>query len=285
MAKTSKSRRNFIMIGAAAVGGAAVASAIELPVLLPQVRQKDDEIKQKDQEISGLQNTVSDLSRSVGFLSLNTKERPIVEAVAETMIPTDDNGPGAKEAGVVYFIDRQLAGSYGKSGGMYMKGPFLRPGQTGPITVDGVVYSKGTPAVGLIRGGAYYYHFNLREYWRRGLKSLQEYAVSVHGSNFEDLAAETRTQILQDLFDNKPTNFEGPTPIEFAFEMYDMVIAGFFTDPVLGGNRGMVGWELTGFNGTNEGFSDGYTPQQLMLSTESVRLKPMSLSDLQEGGE
>ncbi len=288
---SSKSRRDFIKIGAAAVGGAAVASAVEVPLLTSQTQQKDaelqqksDELKQKDQQIGQLQDQVQESSRMTGFLSLNPTERSIVEAVAETMIPTDDNGPGAKEAGVVFFIDRQLAGNYGKSGDMYLKGPFLRPGQKDAVTVDEVMYPKGVPAVGLIRGGAYQYPFDLREYWRRGLEFLQEYSVSSYGANFEDLSMEMRTKVLQDLFDNKPTNFQGPTAIEFVFEMHDMVIAGFFTDPIYGGNRGMVSWKLTGFNGTNDGLDEGYTPQELMLMKEPVKLKPMSLSDLQAGG-
>jgi gluconate 2-dehydrogenase gamma chain len=32
-----------------------------------------------------------------------------IERLAAQIIPTDDTGPGAKEAGVVYFIDRALA--------------------------------------------------------------------------------------------------------------------------------------------------------------------------------
>ena len=37
-----------------------------------------------------------------------------VGAAAARIFPTDESGPGAKEAGVVIFIDRQLAGPYGR---------------------------------------------------------------------------------------------------------------------------------------------------------------------------
>ena len=37
-------------------------------------------------------------------------EALIVAAVAARIIPRDDSGPGAREAGVAIFIDRQLAG-------------------------------------------------------------------------------------------------------------------------------------------------------------------------------
>ena len=72
-----------------------------------------------------------------GFLELSISEQALVEAIAETIIPSDSNGPGAKEAGAIYFIDRQLAGDYGRSGGMYMQGPFVPAGLNHPITVAG----------------------------------------------------------------------------------------------------------------------------------------------------
>ena len=43
-----------------------------------------------------------------GFTYFNTFQAEIVNAAAGRLIPTDDNGPGAIEAAVVFFIDRQL---------------------------------------------------------------------------------------------------------------------------------------------------------------------------------
>jgi gluconate 2-dehydrogenase gamma chain len=47
-----------------------------------------------------------------------------VEALTERIFPTDESGPGAKEAAVVIYIDRQLAGPYGRDRHRYTKGPF-----------------------------------------------------------------------------------------------------------------------------------------------------------------
>jgi gluconate 2-dehydrogenase gamma chain len=52
------------------------------------------------------------------------EEALIVAAAASRIIPTDDSGPGANEAGVVIFIDRQLAGPYGRDRYRYTQGPF-----------------------------------------------------------------------------------------------------------------------------------------------------------------
>jgi gluconate 2-dehydrogenase gamma chain len=199
------------------------------------------------------------------------------------MIPTDDTGPGAKEAGVIFFIDRQLAGDYGHSGSMYMQGPFVQPNQAGPITVNGITYAKGSSTARMGSGAYYQYSFNLREFWRYGLAFMQAYSNSAYGGNFETLSPDKQTLVLQDLWNNKPTNFTGPTPQEFFAEMHDMVWAGFLTDPIHGGNQGMVGWTLTGFNGSNTGnfYGEGLKITDLMVAGSPTRLKPASLAQLQ----
>jgi gluconate 2-dehydrogenase gamma chain len=51
-------------------------------------------------------------------------EALIVAAAVSRIFPSDDSGPGAREAGVAIFIDRQLAGSYGRDGFRYTQPPF-----------------------------------------------------------------------------------------------------------------------------------------------------------------
>ncbi len=285
------SRRNYVKYVSAGVIGAAAVSAVEIPVLYSQIGQDNAKLAQKDQQISQLNSQVSQLRGEVttamqgqGFLTLNPKERLIVEALAEAVIPTDASGPGAKEAGAIYFIDRMLAGNYGKSGNMYMQGPFILPNPTNPITVDGITYPEGTISPRLQAGTAYQYAFNLREFWRRGLTYLEDYSNSAYGADFETLSSDNQIKVLQDLFDNKPTNFQGPIAPEFFNEIHDMVTAGFWTDPLYGGNIGMVGWTLLGFPGVNNGQAQGYTDKQLMVMDHPVRLPPISLGDIQRQG-
>src|SRR5690242_3992518 len=47
-----------------------------------------------------------------------------VSAAAGRIFPSDENGPGAMEAGVVVYIDRQLAGPYGHDRHRYTHPPF-----------------------------------------------------------------------------------------------------------------------------------------------------------------
>jgi len=53
------------------------------------------------------------------------EEARTVSAACARIFPSDASGPGATEAGVVIYIDRQLAGPYGRDKYRYTKGPFV----------------------------------------------------------------------------------------------------------------------------------------------------------------
>ena len=96
---------------------------------------------------------------------------------------------------------------------------------------------------------------SLREFWRTGLTAVETYSNSAYGKNFEALTTAQQTQVLNDLYNNKPTNFSNIIPRDFFNELIFMSWSGFFMDPVYGGNNNMVGWKLTGFTGANMGDS------------------------------
>ena len=52
-------------------------------------------------------------------------EARTVAAACERIFPNDASGPGATEAGVVIYIDRQLAGPYGRDQYRYTKTPWV----------------------------------------------------------------------------------------------------------------------------------------------------------------
>src|SRR5262249_55482608 len=57
-------------------------------------------------------------------------EIDFVDAAVSRLIPADDLGPGAKEVGVTTFLDRQLAGHYGRATRWYMNGPWPKGTET-----------------------------------------------------------------------------------------------------------------------------------------------------------
>jgi peptidoglycan hydrolase CwlO-like protein len=245
------------------------------------------------------------LDSTTAFQTLGVNEAALVEAIAATFIPTDSNGPGATEAGVVYFIDAQLNGKYGASGHMYMQGPFIQHDLTTAITpseipriftaANGQAYTVGantTFSAGTMKtvpdnGMRYQYNFNLRYYWHLGLEAIETYANAAYGGNFETLSGANQVKCLQDLYNNVPTQaaFNDIVPSDFFYELFFMVYSGFTMDPMYGGNKGMVGWLLTGNNGVNMGnfYGEGYTTKQIMLMTSPPILKPASLGQYQKG--
>src|SRR3989441_10861889 len=195
-----QTRREFLKLGLAAAASAVTASAIEIPLFGSQNSSMQTQLNSANTQIANLKNRVNTV---VGFVSLSVTEQSLLEKIVETIIPTDAD-PGAKEAGVIYFIDRQLAGDYGQSANMFMDGPFVPPGQAGPITVGTQTYSAGSPKPRVGAGTNYQYPLNLREFWRVGLVALQAYANSAYAGNFDTLSSANQLLLLQDLWGTKP---------------------------------------------------------------------------------
>jgi len=95
-------RRQFLVLSAASIGGALVYSF--------------------DRKVSRL--TADDRTIRIPLRFFTEEEALIVAAAASRIFPTDESGPGAREAGVVIYIDRQLAGPYGRDRHRYIHAPF-----------------------------------------------------------------------------------------------------------------------------------------------------------------
>lgn len=98
-------RRAFILLSAKSIGGTLVYSLNRRPFLL-------------------YAQGASSLSIRVPLRFFTAREAHIAAAAASRIFPSDESGPGASEAGVVVYIDRQLAGSYGRDRYRYTKSPF-----------------------------------------------------------------------------------------------------------------------------------------------------------------
>lgn len=95
-------RRHFLTLSAATLGGVLVYS-----------------LDRKASLLSAQQKPVR-----VPLRFFTETEALIVGAAASRIFPSDESGPGAREAGVAIFIDRQLAGSYGRDSFRYTQPPF-----------------------------------------------------------------------------------------------------------------------------------------------------------------
>ena len=61
-------------------------------------------------------------SESGALMFFSPYQAAVVEAAAARIIPGNENDPGAREAGVVDYIDRALAGVYADHQGVYRRG-------------------------------------------------------------------------------------------------------------------------------------------------------------------
>ena len=66
----------------------------------------------------------SDLSIRVPLRFFDERSALIVAAAVARIFPSDETGPGAPEAGVVLYIDRQLASAYGRDRFRFAQPPF-----------------------------------------------------------------------------------------------------------------------------------------------------------------
>ena len=73
-----------------------------------------------------------------GWKYFTPQEAATVEAFVDRLIPADDLSLGGKDCGCAVYIDRQLAGPYGRFDGYYMAGPFQKgtkqQGPQSPVT-------------------------------------------------------------------------------------------------------------------------------------------------------
>ncbi|HEY8613063.1 MAG TPA: gluconate 2-dehydrogenase subunit 3 family protein [Roseomonas sp.] len=169
------------------------------------------------------------------WLFFTAEEGAAIEAIVDRLIPQDELGPGGKEAGCAVFIDRQLAGPYGRAEGVYMQGPF----PPNPLPTQGF-QSPLTPA----------------QAYRKGLTGLAAHvARNFGGRSVPQLSGEELDGVLSSL-EKREVN----TPEFNGSEIFDLVFSntmeGFFGDPIYGGNRDMVGWKLIGFPGTRYDYRD-----------------------------
>lgn len=98
-----------------------------------------------------------------------------VQAICAHIFPSDASGPGATEAGVVIYIDRQLAGPYGADKYRYTKGPF-----TNTVPEHGYQGKE-----------------NPRQVYRQGLQSLGNFTALSAAEQVKKLESIEKTHFFQ----------------------------------------------------------------------------------------
>lgn len=154
---------------------------------------------------------------------LDDSEARWLAAVCDVLIPEDDY-PSATQAGVVDFIDFQLATDYGIGNGLYLQGPF--PG--------------GTEQQG------YQFPFAPSELFRRAIAALRDEGMTV-----SDQPAAGRLDAVQRLSEREDMLTDEIGAKGFFDELWKLTNEGYFADPIYLGNRDYAGWRMVGFPGAH----------------------------------
>src|SRR6201996_8322265 len=141
-----------------------------------------------------------------GYLFFTASEAAIVDAFVDRLIPTDDLGPGAKDAGVTTFIDRQLTGPYGGHDWLYMQGPF----SPNPLPTQGL-QSPLTP----------------RQQYRQGLAALEAYCNATYNRGFVQLSADEQEKLITSMQKGE-ARFEHFSSKMLFSAIYENTMEGYF---------------------------------------------------------
>jgi len=157
------------------------------------------------------------------------REAAIVEAFVDRLIPPDPQTPGGKDCGCAVFIDRQLAGPYGRNENFYMLGPFQQgtkqQGPQSPLTAA--------------------------QQYRKALAALDEACRGKYGGKgFADLSDGQKDEVIAGL-ENGSFKLDGFDGQSFFTLILTDTRNGFLADPIYGGNKDLAAWKMIGFPGAH----------------------------------
>lgn len=197
---------------------------------------------------------MSDIQRVHSFLT--QPEVQFLDAAVARLIPADKLGPGAKEAGVSYFIDQQLASAWGTAGRTYRQGPWL----------------EGTPQQGNQSP------LSPQETYREAIREINLHCRDKLGKLFCFLKPDEQDKVLTELSADK-VPLESVSSRAFFNLLWKNTQEGFFADPIYGGNQDKVGWKLVGFPGVA---ASNY-PQDMGKFNEPYAVEPVGIADVVQG--
>jgi gluconate 2-dehydrogenase gamma chain len=190
-----------------------------------------------------------------GYTYLLQPEVQFLDAAVARLIPADELGPGAKEADVTYFIDRQLGSSWGTHGRNYRMGPYL----------------EGTPQQG------FQSRLTPQEIYRAAIRETNIYCSKQYGKTFNLLTSEQQDEVLHGLEDGQIEIESMPSHLFFSLLLRNTA-EGFFSDPLYGGNRDKIGWKLIGFPGV----ASAVYVDHIEKYNVPYHVEPVSILDIQQ---
>jgi gluconate 2-dehydrogenase gamma chain len=171
--------------------------------------------------------SVAARAASAGYTLLGPEEAVFVEALVNVMCPADSLTPSGTDCGLAIYIDRQLAGDFGKGGRLYSQGPWI----------------QGKPQQG------YQLPMKPAEFFKAGIAAARSALQARHGTSLERLSPADADAFLTDVAAGKVTDAPLSLADWFSQLVYPLFQQACFADPIHGGNRDKVFWKLIGYPG------------------------------------
>ncbi|HLQ97361.1 MAG TPA: gluconate 2-dehydrogenase subunit 3 family protein [Candidatus Dormibacteraeota bacterium] len=270
--KVDTSRRRFVkntgMVAGGVVGGSLLGS-----LLTNQFTSKTE--KENDETVKGL-----DYQEARQFFT-RLEDFKTLSAATECIYPKDDNGPGAIELGVPYFIDKQLAGAWGMNAKDYRQAPFIKYQDV--ESMDGKDNKKLPPNQQGAQGTDNKTETELqreqtrlsrRDIFRQGVRKLNNESQQRFKTTFDKADEDQQIEILKD-FESGKVKMKGVAAENFFILLRTATLEGAYSDPMYGGNKNMAGWNMKEFPGAKASYS------AIIEKDEFAEMEPMSLRNYQ----
>jgi gluconate 2-dehydrogenase gamma chain len=161
-------------------------------------------------------------------------EWAFIQAACETLIPADDIGPSAAQAGVPEFIDRHMQTPYAAGDIWYMQGPFV----------------EAAPQFG------YQGRLPVRDILRVGIKALDAHCQRTLGGRPFSQVGHAQQETLLKAAEAGQLELENISAKEFFNQLLAETRMGYFCDPKHGGNKNMAAWKMIGYPGARADYTD-----------------------------
>jgi len=233
-------RRNFLL-GAGLAGTSLVGASLAGTAVAAGLAEPAQQAQQQ---------TPAAAPAAEPLVTLTEPEAAFIIAAVDTLIPADELTPSGSDCGVAIFVDRQLGSAWGGGAKMYRAGPFL----------------KGKPEQG------YQLALSPREYFAAGIAAANAWTRKTYGKDFDRLAPAERVATLTAMEEGK-AEFESFSARGFFQQLHAITMAGFFADPIHGGNRDKVAWKMLGFPGLPATYADkvdAYRDKRYVAQPQSI---------------
>jgi gluconate 2-dehydrogenase gamma chain len=164
---------------------------------------------------------------AAGYVSLSADEAAFVETMVNIMCPADEFTPAGVDCGLATYIDRQLAGDFGRGAKRYMRGP----------------WQAGKPELG------YQSPLTPEQFFKAGVEAAGELCVRKRGKPFDQIPAADAEAFLRELAEGKASDPRVPLASWFNDLVYPLFNQACFADPIYGGNFDKVFWKMIGYPG------------------------------------